>query len=480
MTNSFKIFGLDEKIEKALDKLGYEKPTKIQEEAIPLIFEKKDLVGKAQTGSGKTAAFGIPICEKVGIEENNPQALVLVPTRELAVQVKEEFSNIGRFKRIRSEAVFGKDSMKRQEVKLKQRVHILVGTPGRTLDHIKRGNIHLDEIQYLVLDEADKMLNMGFIEQVEEVIEALPKERTTLLFSATMPEKILNLCDQYMKDPKFIEVDAENLTTEKIEQYHYRVEEKERFGLLSKLMYTYRPESCILFCNTKNTVHWLMQKMEGKGFDCKALHGGMEQEDRLEVMKNFKRGAFPFLVATDVAARGIDIEDVNLIINFDVPVERESYIHRIGRTGRAGSSGIAITFVTPRESRLFSQIENYIGYEIPTKEEPSQKEVEEGKKLFKNQINKKPILKEDKGTQLDKQIEKIYIKAGRNKKIRPGDILGAITNIEGITSDDIGIIDIQDNISYVDILNGKGATVLKELSRSTIKGKRIKVQRAIN
>lgn len=479
MDNSgFKYLDLDNKILSALEKLKYISPTNIQKEVIPLALEKKDIIAKSQTGSGKTAAFAIPLCESIDIEGNDPQALVLTPTRELAVQVKEEISNIGRFKRIRSEAIFGKQPIERQTRELKQRVHIIVGTPGRTLDHINKGNIILDDIKYLVIDEADKMLNMGFIEQVEAVIENLPTNRVTMLFSATIPEKILNLCDKYMKNPRLIEINANNLTVEKTYQYYYEIDEKEKFNLLNKIIYINIPDSCIIFCNTKDAVNWLFQKMDSKNYDCNTLHGGMEQKDRLEVMKNFRRGAFQFLIATDVAARGIDIEDISLVINYDVPVEKESYVHRIGRTGRAGKEGIAITLVTQRELKLLNQIENYLDFKIPMGEIPSEQEIKLGKKKFEEKKKTKINLKVDKRSQLDQEVTKIYIKAGKNKKIRPGDIVGSIINIKGILAEDIGIIDIQDNISYVDILNGKGNIVLRELPKSTIKGKKIKVQSA--
>ncbi|MCR1897650.1 DEAD/DEAH box helicase [Irregularibacter muris] len=476
---SFQDFKLDEKIIRALEKLGYMTPTNVQEKVLPSALESIDLIVKSQTGSGKTAAFAIPICERIEIEENSPQALILVPTRELAVQVKEELFNIGRFKRIRCEAIFGKQSFERQVRELKQRVHIIVGTPGRTLDHIQKGNINLEKINYLVIDEADKMLNMGFIEDVETIIKTLPISRTTMLFSATIPEKILYLCEKHMEEPKLIEISSKNPATERIQQYYYPVEEKGKFSLLNKLIYVYRPDSCILFCNTKNTVNWLLQKMQSKGYRCGALHGGMEQEERLTVMKEFRQGTFGFLIATDVAARGIDIENINLVVNFDVPVEKESYIHRIGRTGRAEKQGVALTLVTPREVRWFNQIEDYLAYKISPGELPSEKDIEQGRKAFQEQVQHKPKMKKDKGLKLNQEITKIYIKAGKNKKIRPGDILGAMTSIQGIASEDIGIIDIQDNISYVDILNGKEKIVLNQLPKTTIKGKKIKVDRAI-
>jgi ATP-dependent RNA helicase DeaD len=475
---NFRSLGIREDIIKSLEKLGYEKPTEVQEKAVPRVLEGKDIIVKSQTGSGKTAAFGIPVCEKIEVEKREPQALVLVPTRELAVQVKEDITNIGRLKKIRCAAVFGKQPMAMQERELRQRVHIVVGTPGRTLDHIERGNLKLEEIKYLILDEADEMLNMGFIEQVESVIKGISKNRITMLFSATMPEKIQNLCAQYMIEPISIEINPEKTTTEEIEQAYYDIEENKKISLLNKIIYTEHPESCIIFCNTKDEVDKLVQRMKAKGFSCDKLHGGMEQKDRLETMQKFKKGEFIFLVATDVAARGIDIENITHVINFNVPFEKESYVHRIGRTGRAGKKGIAISFVSSNELRIFKEIEEFTGAKIVKREIPTEEDVETGRKIFKEKIHIKPNLKREKGEQLNKDITKVYLNAGKKKKIRPGDIVGAITSIEGIGADDIGIIDIQDNVSYVDILGGKGRIVLDALQDTTIKGKKVRVQAA--
>ncbi|MCY6482919.1 DEAD/DEAH box helicase [Clostridium aestuarii] len=474
----FKNFGLSKEILKALQKLGYEKPSEVQEKTIPFAIEGKDIIVKSQTGSGKTAAFAIPICEKVELEEKKPQVLVLTPTRELALQVNEDISNIGRFKRIRCTAVFGKEPVHIQKRQLKQRIHVIVGTPGRTLDHIDRGNIELKEIKYLIIDEADKMLNMGFIDQVEAVINKLPANRVTMLFSATMSDEIERLCDRYMINPSKIELNTKNITVEKIEQVYYEIEHKKKFTLLNKIIYTERPDSCIVFCNTKDAVDNLTDKMKNKGYSCISLHGGMEQKDRLDAIKSFKRGEGQFLIATDVAARGIHVEDITHVINYDIPMEKESYVHRIGRTGRAGNKGKAVSFVTPYESRFLNEIEEYVNYKIPKKEIPSEEEVESGKKIFKTKAKVRQKPKNEKDIELNKDITKLHINAGKKKKIRPGDIVGAIVNIQGICADDIGIIDVQDNFSYVDILNKKGDKVFKALQNTTIKKKKVKIQKA--
>lgn len=469
-------YGFSKEIANALQELGYRVLTKVQEEVIPLVLAKKDIIVRSQTGSGKTAAFAIPVCEKIEIEQKNPQVLVLTPTRELAVQLKQDISNIGRFKRIRCAVVYGRQRMEIQKRELRQRVHVIVGTPGRTLDHIERGNMNLAEIQYLIIDEADKMLDMGFIEQVEAIIKVLPASRVTMLFSATMPDKIQEICKKYMKNPMKIEVDSENPSLENIRQVYYEVDENEKFQLLTKIIYVERPESCILFCNTRDKVETLMAKMKPAGYSCGSLHGGMEQRDRLFSIQDFKRGEFQYLIATDVAARGIHIDDISLVVNYDLPLDNESYVHRIGRTGRAGNVGMAITFATRNEYRTLQEIEEYIQYKIPKEATPTVEEVAAGELLFNHRAGMEPILKIDKSDTLNRQITRIRINAGKKAKMRPGDILGAITTISGIDGGDIGIIDVQDTCSYVEILGDKGHLVMEALWATKIKGKVHKIK----
>lgn len=475
--NDFKDFGIRNDILDALLKLGFNSPTGVQKKVIPLILNDEDIIVKSQTGSGKTAAFGIPICEKINIEEKEPQALIITPTRELCIQIKKDISNIGRLKRIRCSSVFGKQPFSIQKRELEQRVHVVSATPGRLLDHIKRGSIVLDKIKYFVIDEADKMLEMGFIDQVEEIISKLPENRVTMLFSATIPEEIKNLCSKYMYNPKTIEITPDNLISPNIEQTWYRVETDEKFDLLEKIIYIKNPDSCIIFCGTKENVDTLYDKMKSMKFSCSKLHGGMLQDERLSVMEKFKHGEFIFLAATDLAARGIDIEDLKLVINYDIPFESENYVHRTGRTGRVGRRGKAITFVSPYEMNYLYAIEDYTGCKIAEAELPSDEEVKKAKDNYIR--NRKKIkLKEDKSENLNDDIVKIHIHAGRKKKIRPGDIVGAICSISGVSSDDIGIIDIQDNFTYVEILNGKGKLVINELQHTSIKGKIIKAEKA--
>jgi len=471
----FQDYQLNKEIIKALDGLGYTSPTEVQQKVLSPALKKKDLVVKSQTGSGKTAAFGIPICEMVDWDENKPQALILTPTRELADQVKEDITNIGRFKRVKAAAVYGKQPFNYQKAELKQKCHVVVGTPGRVLDHIERGTLVLDAIQYVVLDEADEMLNMGFIDQVEAIINQLPKERMTMLFSATLPSNVENLSLKYMKDPLHIEIASTETLTNQIDHSLFVVSEQQKFKLLRDVTIVENPDSCIIFCRTKDNVDSVTEQLEKQFYTCDKLHGGMLQEDRFSVMNEFKRGEFRYLVATDVAARGIDIDNITHVINYDVPLEKESYVHRTGRTGRAGKTGKAITFVTPYEDKFLDEIESYIGFQIDRKNAPTSQYVAIMKDAFVEKMEKIPKIKKDKSESLNKDILKLYFNGGKKKKLRAFDFVGTITSISGITAEDIGIIKIQDTVTYIDILNGKGPTVLKEMKEKTVKGKQLKV-----
>lgn len=477
-SKQFKDYNLSDPILRALEGLGYTEPTEVQEKVVPVALSKTDVAVKSQTGSGKTAAFGIPICELVDWEENKPQALILTPTRELADQVKEDITNIGRFKRIKAAAVYGKQPFAYQQAELKQKCHVVVGTPGRVLDHIKRETIDLSRVEYLVLDEADEMLNMGFIEQVEAIINKLPKGRTTMLFSATLPENVENLQRKYMVDPQHIEIASTATLTDQIDHSLFVVAENKKFALLRDVTIVENPDSCIIFCRTKDNVDFVMEQLEKHHYTCDKLHGGMLQEDRFEVMTDFKRGEFRYLVATDVAARGIDIDSITHVINFDLPLEKESYVHRAGRTGRAGKTGKAITFVTPNEDKFLSEIESYIGFDIEQRNAPSATEVDNAKADFMEKLESLPQLKKNKNEKVNKDIMKLYFNGGKKKKLRAFDFVGTLTGIPGITAEDIGIIKIQDTVTYIDILNGKGPMVLKAMKEKTVKGKTLKVHKA--
>lgn len=475
---TFENYPISSELKKALEMLGYSTPTEVQEKVLPEALSKLDLVVKSQTGSGKTAAFGIPICEMIDWEENKPQALILTPTRELADQVNTDITNIGRYKRIKGAAVYGKHPFRYQQEELRQKCHVVVGTPGRVLDHIERGTLPLEKIEMFVLDEADEMLNMGFIDQVESIIAALPKDRMTMLFSATMPEDIEKLSRTYMNNPQLIEVASTVTLTDKIEHELYIVKEQQKFALLNDVLTIENPDSCIVFCGTRDQVDAVTEQFENLHYTCDGLHGGMTQEDRFAVMDDFKRGEFRFLVATDVAARGIDIDSITHVVNFDLPLENESYVHRVGRTGRAGKKGKAISLVTPREEGYLKEIEAYIGFTIQRKDAPSKQLVSEHKDAFIKKLEMVPKRKKVKSDLMNQDILKLYFNGGKKKKLRAFDFVGTLTSIEGISADDIGIIKIQDTETYIDILNGKGNIVLVAMRNKTVKGKKLKVHKA--
>lgn len=478
MNNEFTKFKISDEILKSIEGLGYKNPSKVQEKVIPEILLNKDIIVKSQTGSGKTAAFGIPLCEKVDWNENIPQILVLTPTRELAVQVSEDITNIGRLKRIKSVSIFGKEPISEQERKLKQKTHVVVGTPGRILDHIDRGSLNLAQIKYFVIDEADEMLNMGFIGQVEGIIRRLPKKKVTMLFSATIPEEIKVLCDKYMNKPVDISINNQKLINENIDHNLYYTNYEEKIEKLNDILIIEKPETVVIFAKTKENVDTVFQWLKSKGYSVNRIHGGMLQKERLSIMDGFRLGDFRILVSTDLASRGIDVKGITHVINYDLPVEKEAYVHRIGRTGRAGEKGKAISFCVNEKDKLLSEIEEFIGFKIPVYNLPDKIMVEKEKNEGVKTLKSKPKRKEEKSKAINNNITKIYLNGGKKKKIRAGDIVGAICKIEGIRSEDIGIIDVQDSVSYVDILNGKGKRVIEELKNITIKGKIIKAEKA--
>lgn len=473
---TFKDYKLSDEILKSLEMLNFKSPTEVQSKVIPVALENRDILVKSQTGSGKTATFGIPLCEMVDWDENKPQALVLAPTRELAIQVKDDIFNMGRFKRIKSCALYGKSSFVAQEKELKQKTHIVVGTPGRTIDHIKEGTFVTDNIKYLVIDEADEMLSLGFISQIEEIISYLPESRVTMLFSATLPEDIDDLSKKYLKNPTKIEIETKTLTVDRIEQIAYKVEENAKLNLLKDVTVVENADSCVIFANTQKKVEMIYNELTALNYPCDKIHGGMEQDDRIKVMSNFRKGYFRYLIATDVAARGIDIDDITHVINFDIPVLRENYVHRIGRTGRAGKEGRAITFVTKADDRRVDEINSYTGRELVIRQEkPSRKSVKRLKSEFERKLNEKRVVKIDKSSNLSNEIMKLHINAGKKTKMRPVDIVGTLCSIEGVEACDIGVINVQDISTFVEVLNNKGDMVLKALQSKNIKGRPRKV-----
>ncbi|EIT84235.1 DEAD/DEAH box helicase [Fictibacillus macauensis ZFHKF-1] len=476
---SFDDYRISDEIKRALAVLKYETPTDVQHEVLPLAFAQKDLVVQSQTGSGKTAAFAIPVCEQVLWEEKRPQALILTPTRELAAQVREDVTNIGRFKRIKAVALYGKEPFATQKEELKQKTHVVVGTPGRVMDHIERETLVLDQVKYLIIDEADEMLNMGFIADVTRILKQLPTDRVSMVFSATLPEAIENLCRTYMDEPMKITIASSGMTTDTIEHTVTHVADQEnKMSLLKDVTVVENPDSCIIFCNTKEHVDTVYTELNNAHYACEKLHGGLEQEDRFAVMDGFKMGNFRYLIATDVAARGIDIDNVSLVINFDVPMEKESYVHRTGRTGRAGKEGKAITFAAPNEGKYLKAAQRYIGFDIPEAKAPEQQEVTASMHAFEQKKNGRRVVRNNKTARINQNISKLHFNGGKKKKLRAVDFVGTLTNIPGVSADDIGIINIQESWTYIDILNGKGSLVLEAMEHTTVKGKKLKVSKA--
>ena len=471
MINNFNELNLSEELIKSIDLLGYKEPTQVQAELIPLLLEKTDAVVKSQTGSGKTAAFVIPLCENINWDDNAAQALILTPTRELAIQINEDVFNIGRFKRIKSSVLFGRDSFNNQAKELKQKTHIVVGTPGRILDHLGRDTFDTSNIQYLIIDEADEMLAMGFIDQVAEIIDYLPRNRVTALLSATLDARIIQLSKRYMNNPVEIEIAPKMTAIDNVEQVFYNTREDEKHLLLQDIAVVENPDSCIIFCNTQAAVDELYQSLLNQKYSCKKIHGGMEQRDRTAIMEKYRLGEFRYLIATDVAARGIDVDNISLVINYDTPRKPETYIHRIGRTGRIGNKGKAITLVAERGQRSFIEIEEYQGKTFSFAKEPTGEEVSRKRSAFYEKMTFVPKAKESKGAQLSRDITKLHINAGKKTKMRAVDIVGTLCSLTDMTADDIGIINIMDISTYVEVLNGKGKAVFKELQTKPIKGR---------
>ena len=378
MNNTFTELGLSPEVLNAVSNMGFEEMTPIQQEAIPTGLTGKDLIGQARTGTGKTAAFGIPMIERFTPNQNFPQGLVIAPTRELAVQVAEELNKIGQFKGIRALPIYGGQDIDRQMKSLRNRPEIIVGTPGRLLDHIRRRTLKLNEVATVVLDEADEMLNMGFIEDIESILKEVPGERQTLLFSATMPRPIQQLAMRFMKEPELIQVKSKEVTVPAVIQSYIEVQERQKFDSLCLLLDLQPPELAIIFSRTKRRVDEVAEGLKSRGYSAEGIHGDLTQARRESVLRQFKSGTIDVLVATDVAARGLDITGVSHVYNFDVPQDAEGYVHRIGRTGRAGRSGEAISLVTSREQDHFRYIQRATGAKITRAPLPSPVDVIKG------------------------------------------------------------------------------------------------------
>ena len=461
----------DERILKALTVLGYETLTSIQQESIPVLLDDIDCIIQAKTGSGKTMAYALPLLEKIIVDQKEPQVLVLCPTRELVLQIKETFDHLGAYKKVKSVAIYGKQPFQFQKEDLSQRCHVVIATPGRLLDHFKEKTFDWDKIKYFVLDEADEMLSLNFYQDIQEIESYLSKPKVTCLLSATIDESIEKLAQDFMNKPLWIMQQDRN---NKIIQEFIKVDTKDKMALLYQILSKELPQSCIVFANTREKIEQLDEQLRSRSISVNKIHGGMLQEERQNQLKKFKEAKFRILVSTDLMARGIDIQRVDLIINFDVPNTFWIYTHRIGRTGRMDQEGKAITFVSQEDKEKYDQIKE----KLELDKDLDTIDISDNVDLSK--LGKPERLLNDRSEALKKDITKLYFKAGKNKKLRPADLAGAIMSVEGIEFEDIGVIQVQDHQSYVDILNGKGMIVLKALQNKKIKNKRIRVEIAKN
>ena len=387
MISNFKDMGISPSILKAIEDMGFETPTEVQCKAIPHVLNKEDLIVMSKTGSGKTAVFGVPMLQMTDPKLKEPQGLILTPTRELAVQVDSDLKHMSKYLQHKTAVVYGQHNMSVEMQALSNGVSIVTGTPGRVFDHISHGNLITKQIRFLILDEADRMLDMGFLDQVVRIIKTIPKDRITLLFSATIPVEINRICREYMRRPLTIEIESQTKTVDTIQQIYYRMENSEKNIQLIHLLLIERPESCMIFCNTRIAVDRVHSFLTQKGYASEALHGEIPQSKRMKTIQQFKQGEFHLLVATDVAARGIHIEGLSLVINYDVPMDKDGYVHRIGRTGRAGNEGRAITFVTGESIMSLYEIEEHIGALINEAELPTEADFNEQRAQAEKWIN---------------------------------------------------------------------------------------------
>ena len=521
MYKNFNEFGISDKVIVSLSEMGFEEPTPIQKMAIPPVLQGKDIIGRAQTGTGKTAAFGIPLIEqRPEAKGRYPYAIVLAPTRELAVQVSQEINKMGARAGVLSLPIYGGQSIELQIRSLKRGAEIVVGTPGRVLDHMRRKTLVLKDIKTVVLDEADEMLNMGFIEDIEKILGGIPGERQTMLFSATMPKEIIRISKNYMNKPVHVGVDASEMVVAKIKQVFYEVREEDKIKALTRLLDVEGPALTLVFCHTKKEVDEVAGRLQQMGYPAGAIHGDFTQSHRDEMMRKFKGGDIDILVATDVAARGLDIPDVSHVINFSIPQDPEGYIHRIGRTGRAGKSGIAITFVTPRQYRQLKLIEQSAKTRISKAKLPSREEVRKAKEE-ELAAGVEDIIKEGKhsrfyemakrlfekyspedvsaaalsmllDTEDTQEIEepgkgyagqqkdsvRLFMTIGKMDKIKVGDIVKSISAEAGIPERKISNIALFDKFSFVEVPADLADRVISAINDSIIKGRKVKIQPA--
>ncbi len=519
--NNFYEFGISDKILVSLSEMGYEEPTPIQKVVIPQALKGKDIIGQAQTGTGKTAAFGIPLIEnRPDIRSKHPYSIILAPTRELAIQVSAEINKMGAKSGVISLPIYGGQSIELQIKSLKRGVDIVAGTPGRVLDHIKRKTLLLDEIKIVVLDEADEMLNMGFIEDIEKILGVIPSERQTMLFSATIPSEIILIANRHMKKPSHFSVNAGEMVVAKIKQVFYEVREEDKLKALTRLLDVEGPLISLIFCHTKREVDEVAGKLQQMGYPAGPIHGDFTQSHRDEMMRRFKSGDLDILVATDVAARGLDIPDVSHVINYSIPQDPEGYIHRIGRTGRAGKSGIAITFVTPRQYRQLRLIEQTAKTQIKKAKLPTKEQVKKAKEAelagaiedliqdskhirfypLANALFEKHSPEDIAAAALSMLLEsdeieeiagietndighktdfvRLFMTIGKKDKIKVGDIVRSISAEAGIPAKKIGNIALLDKFSFVEIPANLADGVIHAINDSIMKGRKISVQRA--
>jgi ATP-dependent RNA helicase DeaD len=514
---------LSDAILKAVQEMGFEEATVIQTAAIPLILSGKDVIGHSQTGTGKTAAFAIPAIEMIDTSNHKVQVLILCPTRELALQACEEVRKFSKYKHgVKTVPIYGGQPIDRQIMALKSSVQIVIGTPGRIMDHMRRKTLKFDHLKMVILDEADEMLNMGFREDIETILSEVPTERQTVLFSATMSPEILSITHLYQNNPELIKVIHKQLTVPSVEQFYYEVSPSKKTELLSRLIDIYNPRLSLVFCNTKRQVDELVTQMQLRGYMADGLHGDLRQTARTKVMDMFRRGKIDVLIATDVAARGIDIDDIDAVFNYDIPQDEEYYVHRIGRTGRAGRDGRAFTFVSGR-MQIFQlrDIQKYTNSKIILQAIPTSDEVEENKtnklvsqiksvldagalndyakiidKLMDEDYSSVDIasalLKIMVGNQNEEKVVpskydfeestnengmvRFFINIGRSQKICAKDILGAITVEAGIDGKSVGIIDIFESYSFVEVKKEDAAIVMDAMKNGKIKGIKINIE----
>ena len=519
----FEELDVSKEILKAVEDMGFEETTPIQTNAIPPIMKGIDIVGQAQTGTGKTAAFGIPLLERVDPGLKKPQAIILCPTRELAIQVSEELKRLAKYKRsLYTLPVYGGQSINRQIRALKKGVQVIIGTPGRVMDHMRRGTLKLSNIDFLVLDEADVMLDMGFIDDIETILRDVPDDRQTLFFSATIPRTILNLSKRYQKKSEFVKVAHEKLTVPGIEQYYFEVRRNDKLNALTRLIDLHNPNLSLVFCNTRKMVDELNIQLQARGYLSDGLHGGLSQNQRDQVMGKFRNGIIEILVATDVAARGIDVDDIEVVVNYDVPQDTDYYVHRIGRTGRAGKSGKAFTFIVGRDIYKLRDIQKYTKKKIIRQDIPSLYDVEEARieqfvkgltdyiekehldryiKLVENLLGdeytgieiaaalmKKSLDKENDGDEISESnfgdtgaepgMVRLFINAGKKDRITPGHIVGAIAGETGLSGKLIGAIDVYNNFTFVEVPGENAREVMQIMKDNYIKGNKINIEPA--